>query len=242
MTPVPISNDDRVFDAVADLVRRGEYLDQVPGVPEPTTERGGSFRVLPDGTYAPMYDRGSDEFLAAKAEGRIAPLPVPPFPPAEPRAVDDVERSLGHPLPPLLRRLYLEVANGGFGPGYGLLGLEGGHGVAPDGNAIDRLRRFREWEPDIAPGLFPICDWGCAITSFVDCADPSATIWALDPNPLNESDELVDGIVPTELDLTAWLQRWIDGHLHQPWTIEDPDTGRWRAATVEETDRAFREP
>ena len=33
---------------------------------------------------------------------------------------------LGFHLPPLLRELYTQVANGGFGPGYGILGLEGG--------------------------------------------------------------------------------------------------------------------
>jgi hypothetical protein len=33
---------------------------------------------------------------------------------------------MGFSLPPLLGRLWVEVANGGFGPGYGLLGLNGG--------------------------------------------------------------------------------------------------------------------
>lgn len=33
---------------------------------------------------------------------------------------------LGFPLPPLLRALYTQLANGGFGPMYGLLGLAGG--------------------------------------------------------------------------------------------------------------------
>ncbi len=35
-------------------------------------------------------------------------------------AVD--EQTLGYPFPPLLKRLYVEVGNGGWGPGYGLLG------------------------------------------------------------------------------------------------------------------------
>ena len=36
-----------------------------------------------------------------------------------------VEESLGFRLQPLLRRVYGEIANGGFGPGYGILGLRG---------------------------------------------------------------------------------------------------------------------
>jgi hypothetical protein len=37
--------------------------------------------------------------------------------------VDAAEAALGFRIPPLLRRLYLEVGNGGFGPGYGLIGV-----------------------------------------------------------------------------------------------------------------------
>lgn len=34
-----------------------------------------------------------------------------------------VEKMLGYPLPPLLKRMYCDVANGGFGESYGLIGL-----------------------------------------------------------------------------------------------------------------------
>ena len=36
----------------------------------------------------------------------------------------ETEARLGFTLPPLLARVYTEVADGGFGPGYGLLSLE----------------------------------------------------------------------------------------------------------------------
>ena len=38
------------------------------------------------------------------------------------------ETALGFPLPPLVRALYAEVANGGFGPGAGIQGALGGYG------------------------------------------------------------------------------------------------------------------
>jgi hypothetical protein len=41
------------------------------------------------------------------------------------QAVAEAESELGFALPPLLTRLYREVANGGFGPGYKLLPLIG---------------------------------------------------------------------------------------------------------------------
>lgn len=41
-----------------------------------------------------------------------------PEPPATPAQVAAAEARLGSPLPPLLKRIYLEVANGGIGPDY----------------------------------------------------------------------------------------------------------------------------
>jgi len=37
---------------------------------------------------------------------------------------------MGFPYPPLLRTLYLRLANGGFGPAYGLVGAFGGYADA----------------------------------------------------------------------------------------------------------------
>lgn len=49
------------------------------------------------------------------------------FPPATEEQVQATETRLGFALPPLLRCLYLQVANGGFGPGLGLPGVKGGY-------------------------------------------------------------------------------------------------------------------
>lgn len=49
------------------------------------------------------------------------------FPPTTLLAVAAAENELGFQLPPLLSQLYTQVANGGFGPGYGIFGLEGGY-------------------------------------------------------------------------------------------------------------------
>jgi hypothetical protein len=49
--------------------------------------------------------------------------PFPSFTPAMKSVVTNCEKRLGFALPTFLRRLYLEVGNGGFGPGYGLLGI-----------------------------------------------------------------------------------------------------------------------
>lgn len=49
------------------------------------------------------------------------------FPPTTLLVVEAAEKELGFTLPPLLTQLYTQVANGGFGPGYGIYGLEGGY-------------------------------------------------------------------------------------------------------------------
>src|SRR5262249_21727876 len=46
--------------------------------------------------------------------------------PATTAAVDEAERAIGYAFHPFHRRLLTEVGNGGFGPGYGLIGLPGG--------------------------------------------------------------------------------------------------------------------
>lgn len=57
---------------------------------------------------------------ATEGADAIMPKVAAPATEAEVRAA---EEALGFPLPPLLRQLYREVGNGGFGPGYGFIGV-----------------------------------------------------------------------------------------------------------------------
>ena len=56
------------------------------------------------------------------------PLPRPPLPKA---IVEDIQRNLGFPLPILVQRLYTEVADGGYGPSYGIIRLRSPEGTDP---------------------------------------------------------------------------------------------------------------
>lgn len=232
-----IPDADEVFVAVAAIVERGEYLDEIPGVPEVNPSGGGAFKVLPDGRRCRLYTRNSPDYLAARSAGKIEPLPSPPHRPATASEVDEAEELVGHSMPLLLRRLYLEVGNGGFGPGYGILGLRGGHGVPPDGRALDRYAQAAS-NPTIGGSLVPVCDWGCAIESYVDWADPDGRMWGLDPNPTGEVELALH---PQEMRLVDWLAHWVEGRLYQPWVVKDPDSGEWRCATNAETEAALAE-
>jgi SMI1 / KNR4 family (SUKH-1) len=76
------------------------------------------------------------------------------FPPVREQQLKKTERQLGFSLPPLLRLLYTQIANGGFGPGYGITGAIGGypfHDISVWGNiarvyhqAVKEAARYRQ--------------------------------------------------------------------------------------------------
>ncbi|UGY05034.1 SMI1/KNR4 family protein [Bradyrhizobium quebecense] len=126
------------------------------------------------------------------------------------------EKRLGFRLPPLLARLYAEIANGGFGPGYGLIGLTNG---APDEDIGDTapaiyesFRRASTDEPswNWPEGLLPICQWGCAIRSCVNCTDRNFRMQIFDPN-VHEGLDWSDCFFEESASFTQWIEAWASG-------------------------------
>ena len=112
--------------------------------------------------------------------------PTPPKP-GDPNGFASAEQELGLGLPPLLRRLYAEIGNGGFGPGYGLIGLTNGVPDDTGRTAPAIYKESRGEDPDDPAwqwpeALLPICHWGCAIVSCIDCIDTSFRMRIFDPN------------------------------------------------------------
>src|SRR5262245_1119489 len=81
---------------------------------------------LDDALIAAVRQAVMDPRRALRPLGRPLPWPYEPHPPASVAQLEDSERRLGFGLPEAVRRVYGLVANGGFGPGYGLLGVVGG--------------------------------------------------------------------------------------------------------------------
>ena len=227
-------NDDALFDAVASLIGSGEYLDQVPGSVATDEQGSGWLHPRSASQVRRLYQRGTPDYDAARAAGLLERLPT--LEPASPENVRDAEAELGYPLPALLRRMFLELANGGFGPGYGILGLRCGHTDDMGKTAIDLVSADHLQAVNAA--LLPLCHWGCAIYSLVDCASDDQQMWAFDPNPAPEG---VNPLVPLDDSLDAWLGRWVAAKLTQPALVLDPVTEIWRGATVEETQRLLDE-
>ena len=162
-------------------------------------------------------------------DGQPVPSPFVARPVATEAAIAAAEATLGFPLPALLKRLYLEVGNGDFGQGCGLLGVPSGAPGETQETALSLYQEQRDAadEPRAAEEaaippmawperLLPICDWGCAIYSAIDCGKPEAPVRRYDPNALDEhaeTPEATDAMVllPERESLGAWLQAWLDG-------------------------------
>jgi hypothetical protein len=224
-------NSASTVAAIRELIARGHYRDEVPGRPGVALDGGGMF--VGDRR---IYYRGTSEFAEAAAKGLLDQLPPPP-PPAPRSAVEEAESLVGAPMPGLLKDLYA-VANGGFGPGYGVLGLKGGFADDMQRTAADILGEVAKgYWPGIPAGLLPLCHWGCAIYSFVHC--PSGTIFGWDPNPVDPDDDVP--FFAQEYSLDSWLQAWLSGTLLQPLLIVDESGRKYRGATISETRAAMDE-
>jgi hypothetical protein len=155
------------------------------------------------------------------------------YPPATAALVDAAEETLGFALPPLLRRIYLEVGNGGFGPGYGLLGVLGGAVDDTGRNIIDLYRMFREPERDDPmwqwpAQLLPICHLGCAMYGCVDCTDPNGAVTWWEPNPREPGDPVDLFLVPVAPSLEAWLWAWLRNEDWMSPAYETSALKRWQ--------------
>jgi hypothetical protein len=136
--------------------------------------------------------------------------------PLEEPKVAAVEKILGYALPPLLKRMYCEVANGGFGESYGLIGLVGG---ARDDRNCDVQQLLREFhKPDAddpkwkwPDGLLPAFHLGCAMYLCVDCRTSKGKVVLFEPNNHEEGRSWKSSFMPFSPSLTKLMDDWLNG-------------------------------
>ncbi|MBR7839775.1 SMI1/KNR4 family protein [Actinospica durhamensis] len=154
-------------------------------------------------------------WATATAEERGANLPEP----ATAEQIAAAESILGYALHPLLKRLFQEVANGGYGPEHWrLMPLERltlcPHVDAPPDQP-------RAW-PD---QVLAVMDVGCAMLAAVDCADGrGGQVLLMDPNAFDSGQP--EAWYLEAATLPQWLEGWLDG---SSWLCEqdDPEDIAW---------------
>jgi hypothetical protein len=151
----------------------------------------------------PALHARAEQFGMAMNTPVETPLPAP----ADPATIGRAEAALGVSLPPFLSRVYAEIANGGFGPGDGLLGL--GEAIA----AYARMRtgadlpRGRSWPA----GLLPVVERDRGFYC-VDMTTEAGRVVGWDPEELGEfSGEAAFARSFTEEapSIDAWLDAWV---------------------------------
>lgn len=164
------------------------------------------------------------------------------FPPATAKQLQDTEKALGFPLPPMLRALYTHVANGGFGPAYGLTGASGGYYFGEDGHyqtlALESLPEtysgpLLEVEPlnlaeyehqhgdplemDLPPNTWPdhflqICYLGCGMEVGLDGV--RGRVYRIECGLAETEDGFMLVLHRLDNSLEHWLESWLVGNPH----------------------------
>ncbi|MFJ5877665.1 hypothetical protein ACIQD1_23455 [Streptomyces sp. NPDC093088] len=162
-----------------------------------------------DGTV--QLKAGAEEAAAYYADAPRGPL----FPPVAPAEVERAEHRIGRPLPELLRRVYTEVADGGFGPDSGLASLTGGN--RPPGHlsdwpcAVDIHERNRT--RGVPASWLHLAYGGCTMEWHLSLAavdNPVLLYDADDWEPVRDEDPH-DGLRPASPSLRHWFRTWADG-------------------------------
>jgi len=171
----------------------------------------------------PIRARTSDDDLLVRIRERALSSRAAPgvaeslaFKPASAELIEEAERSLDFSLPPLLKRLLLEIGNGGFGPGRGILGVRGGATDEHGSSLVDLYDELSATNPEEPrwrwpEQLLPICTWGDATYSCVDCSRRDGYVFIYDANGYRPGSDLAPFLLPQDLSLEAWLRAWAEG-------------------------------
>lgn len=138
------------------------------------------------------------------------------FDPINAEVIHAAEKRLGFTVTPLIRRLYTEVSNGGFGPAYGLLGLVGGMTNEDGNDAVSQYLCYRQTDPDEPrwawpSGLLPIGHLGCAMYMCVDCLKPTGPVIWFEPNVYDPFIGWGACFIPAYSSADLWLSKWLSG-------------------------------
>lgn len=154
-------------------------------------------------------------------------------PPASDDQVREAEQGLGFGLPTTLRAVYMLLANGGFGPGFGILGLPSIVRTLTRGSwrlsqrAAQQLHQHRDVYltcEDEPASLITLCVWDPFYGNYTKLDAASGQVYSVleDVEAPEPTWDRAIAIVCEASSVEEWLERWLAGDLH-PYGYDDAD-------------------
>jgi hypothetical protein len=192
---MPLLSDDllrRLQTRAADPERRTDA---------PPTTRGHTVSV---GDFAVQgLDLGA--LLRGEADPHTRPVETPLAAPLDDDVIAAAEARLGFALPAEVRRLYAEVADGGFGPGAGLLPLD-----RVVETYLDRIANPPGWRGQVWPARLLPLTWTDPGNDCIDTGTGEMIYWDEEELASGPSDKVWRrSFKPDAPDLATWLERWV---------------------------------
>ena len=162
-----------------------------------------------------IRERIADPLRAVDSAAWVEPMPTVAAP-ATVAEIESAEAALGFAIPQLLRRLYIEVANGGFGPAYGLEGVPRIPRLEGSADIVALYQQFLTPDPDnpawLWPhGLVPLIGGGCLYLECVYFTEPPHAVVLFDGGKVDLSKSVNDVLTPVSPSLEHRLIAWLDG-------------------------------
>ena len=132
--------------------------------------------------------------------------------PPHPVTLGDYERfeyESGIILPTFLRRVYTEVADGGFGPAYGINCLQGDNtdSIANWDRVFQNANRDEPDGPQWPTHLIRFCEIGCNMFYAIDIDVEECTVFRVEAT---KSDDIRDWLTVVSASAVTWLHAWAD--------------------------------
>ncbi len=169
-----------------------------------------------DALIARIKERVADPLRALDAAAWVRPIPTI-APPATLAEVGAAEVTLGFAVPLFLRRLYLEVGHGGFGPSYG---LESVPTIPPRQGIANIVVLYEGYSTEPPPeypahvwprGWVPLISNGCLYMECVDFLHPPHAVALFDPAVCDLKRPVIESLRPVAPSLEARMEAWMAG-------------------------------
>lgn len=162
-------------------------------------------RVVKTNQAGQMPDEDAMNRATRLESDMTTPAPAGSLRKASEADLSAAEAALGVAFPPFLARLYLEIADGGFGPGGGLLSLDGVVRETRELRSGAQLARGRTWPPSYLPLVHLDPGWTC-----VDVSTGAVVDW--DPEDMTErmsEERFRTTFSERSPSVNAWLAKWL---------------------------------